>query len=102
MPSKQSVPPEWGRRKTRNDPPTLDEAIAAAQCLTDRIEGQIEIASQLMGLPEDEVRQQVLRAAPARSAQTGYKPPVRPQERRTQVVVVERRAPRAMLRRPSP
>lgn len=37
MDRKKAVPAEWSRRCTRHDPPDLDEAIAAAQGLTDRI-----------------------------------------------------------------
>src|SRR5215203_3435399 len=62
MGHKQTPPAEWSRRRTRYDPPALNEAIAAAQGLTEQIEGQIAIAAQLMGLPEDEVRPEVLKA----------------------------------------
>lgn len=44
MDHKKSIPAASGRRRTRYDPPGLDEAIAAAQGLTDRIESQITIA----------------------------------------------------------
>ena len=40
--------------KPARDPrrtPVLEEAVAAAQGLTDDIESQVEIAAQLMGLP---------------------------------------------------
>jgi hypothetical protein len=63
MVHKQTPPADWSRRRTRYDPPALNEAIAAAQGLTEQIEGQIAIAAQLMGLPEDEVRPEVLKAA---------------------------------------
>lgn len=62
MDHKKSIPAASGRRRTRYDPPGLDEAIAAAQGLTDRIESQITIAAQLIGLPDDEVRGRVLMA----------------------------------------
>jgi hypothetical protein len=52
------------RRRTRVDPPELGEAITAAQSITSRIDGQVEIAAKLMGMPEDEVKQAVLRADP--------------------------------------
>jgi hypothetical protein len=51
MDHKRTIPAKWCRRRTRHDPPALDEAIAAAQALTDQIESQIEIAAQLIGLP---------------------------------------------------
>src|SRR5688572_15745902 len=48
MGHKQTPPAEWSRRRTRYDPPALNEAVAAAQGLTEQIEGQIAIAAQLM------------------------------------------------------
>ena len=94
MVNRKAAPAPWSQRKTRHDPPVLEEAIAAAQGLTDQVASQIEIAAQLMGLPEDEVRAQV------QTAQAHARPkvsaPVR--DRRTQVVVVERRSRRALQR----
>ena len=91
MVHKQTPPAEWSRRRTRYDPPALNEAIAAAQGLTEQIEGQIAIAAQLMGLPEDEVRPEVLKAATQTKALHTGSTYVR--QRRTEVVV-ERRGPR--------
>jgi hypothetical protein len=48
MDRKKTIPAARRHRRTRYDPHGLDEAIAAAQGLTDRLESQIEIASQLM------------------------------------------------------
>ncbi|HEX8164827.1 MAG TPA: hypothetical protein VF601_03455 [Beijerinckiaceae bacterium] len=42
--------------RVRRDPPTLTEAILAAQGLSDEVEQQVEIAAGLMGVSEDEVR----------------------------------------------
>src|SRR6478735_10820128 len=69
MRHKKSIPAAWSPRRTRYDPPGLDEAIAAAHGLTDRVESQVSIAAQLIGLPEDEVRGRVLmvQAQPRRS-----------------------------------
>lgn len=91
MGHKQTPPAEWSLRRTRYDPPALQEAIAAAQGLTEQIEGQIAIAAQLMGLPEDEVRPEVLKAATQTNAHQTGSTYVR--QRRTEVVV-ERRGPR--------
>jgi hypothetical protein len=49
MDHRKTIPAEWCRRRTRHDPPALEEAIAAAQGLTGQIESQIEIAAQLIG-----------------------------------------------------
>jgi hypothetical protein len=88
-----------GARATiRFEPPTLDEAIFAAQGLADDVRGQTEIAAMLMGLPEDEVRAAVLKAvrpaarAPGRLSTSPRSTAGRP------VVVVERRAPRMIMR----
>jgi hypothetical protein len=89
MVHKQTPPADWSRRRTRYDPPALNEAIAAAQGLTEQIEGQIAIAAQLMGLPEDEVRPEVLKA----TTQTHHTGSTYVRQRRTEVIV-ERRSPR--------
>ncbi len=94
MVNRKAAPAPWSQRKTRHDPPVLEEAIAAAQGLTDQVASQIEIAAQLMGLPEDEVRAQVQTA----QAQPRPKVSVPVRDRRTQVVVVERRSRRALPR----
>ncbi len=86
---------EWSRRRTRHDPPVLKEAIAAAQGLTGHIEDQVEIAAQLMGLPEAEVRPEVLKAA---EGATGVAGAARARPRETKVIVVERRGPRVPRR----
>lgn len=85
-----------GRRVTRVDAPALEEAIIAAQGLTDDIESQVEIASQLMGMPEEEVRPVVLQsAAQPRRAERA---PSFERADGPKVVVVERRRPRLMAR----
>lgn len=94
MVNRKAVPSQWGQRKTRHDPPVLEEAIAAAQGLTDQITSQIEIAAQLMGLPEDEVRAKVQTT----QAHRVHKVSIPARDRRTQVVVVERRSRRAIQR----
>jgi len=96
MDQKRTFPAEWRRRKTRHESPILDEAIAAAQSLTDQVESQIEIAAQLIGLPEDQVRPAVVQAA-AR-ARRSRDLSVSGHQNATRVVVVERRGPRARLR----
>src|ERR1700736_5973832 len=42
---------KYGPRRVRRDPPTLDEAIFAAQGLTDDPQAQVEIAASLLGVP---------------------------------------------------
>jgi hypothetical protein len=49
--------------RVRKEPPTVAEAVTAAQDLSDDLEQQVEIAAGLIGLPPDEVRPHVLQAA---------------------------------------
>lgn len=50
-----------GRRRVRRDPPTLEEAVLAAQGLTDQPGEQVEIVVSLMRVTADEARGAVLR-----------------------------------------
>jgi hypothetical protein len=50
-----------GRRRVRRDPPTVEEAVVAAQGLTDNLREQIEIVASLMEMAPDEARGVVLR-----------------------------------------
>lgn len=59
---------KYGSRRVRFDPPTLKEAIFAAQGLTDELQLQAEIASSLMDLPVEGVRAELLKSAPARGS----------------------------------
>jgi hypothetical protein len=57
---------KYGPRQVRYDPPTLAEAIAAAQGLTDNLQQQAEIAASLMSVEVDEVMSEVIKARPQR------------------------------------
>lgn len=50
-----------GRRRVRRDPPTVEEAVIAAQGLTDDLKQQVEIVASLMEVPPEEARGVVLR-----------------------------------------
>jgi len=50
-----------GRRRVRRDPPTVEEAVLAAQGLTDELSEQIEIVASLMEVSVDQARGAVLR-----------------------------------------
>jgi len=50
-----------GLRQVRRDPPTVEEAVQAAQGLTDELAAQIEIVASLMDVSTDEARGAVLR-----------------------------------------
>jgi hypothetical protein len=50
--------------RVRQEPPTVAEAVAAAQALTPDLEQQVDITAGLTGLPLDEARSFVLKAPP--------------------------------------
>lgn len=89
-----------GRRRVRRDPPTLEEAVVAAQGLTDQVGEQTEIVASLMQISADEARGAVLRLVQPKNAgrltitsrpnRSGH--PATPR-----AVVVERRMPRRPL-----
>jgi hypothetical protein len=54
---------KYGSRRVRHEAPTLEEAIAAAQSLSDELNEQAEIAASLIGLPHDQVRTELLKVA---------------------------------------
>ena len=62
---------KYGPRRVRQEAPTLEEAIAAAQGLSEELDQQAEIAAALMGLPYDEVHAVLLKtAAPRKDLKT--------------------------------
>lgn len=83
-----------GRRRVRRDPPTIEEAVAAAQGLTDDLKEKTEIVASLMEVPFEEARSAVLRLGQSKdvSRVTITAPVGRTGAARA--VVVERRASR--------
>jgi hypothetical protein len=59
---------KYGSRRVRRDPPTLEEAIVAAQGLSDQLAEQIEIAAGFLDLPVEVVRAEVLKSVAPRHA----------------------------------
>lgn len=57
--------------RVRHDPPTLAEAIFAAQGITNDVAHQIEFVAGLMGLPDAEVKAQVVLASSRHTIATG-------------------------------
>lgn len=86
-----------GPRRVRRDPPTLKEAVAAAQGLTDQISAQIEIAAGLMGLPAEAVRAEVMQAAPERKTVRLTISPPRERGAGPRTVIVERKPARRLV-----
>jgi hypothetical protein len=90
--------PSGVRTSLRFDPPSLEEAIFAAQGLTDDVDEQAEIAASLMGLPEADVRVAILKAVPIRP-RVAVRPAAQPRFAPSRPpVVIERRAPRVLIR----
>jgi 2-phospho-L-lactate guanylyltransferase (CobY/MobA/RfbA family) len=97
---------KYGPRRVRHDPPDLTEAITAAQGLTDDINGQAEIAAQLMDLPVATVRDEIARLAAEEKARELAAKKSRTltinaprRGGQTQAVVVERRSVGRPIRR---
>lgn len=77
-------------------PPTIEEAIIAAQGLADDIEGQVEIAAGFMGVAQDDVRPLVVQAF--QEAQNTEKRVISDRRGAERSVIVER----TRVRRPVP
>jgi hypothetical protein len=88
---------KYGARRVRHDPPTLDEAIAAAQGLTDQVSEQVEIAASLMGMPPEKVRDAVMAASTPRRNVGVVSVAAGPRGPRS--VIVERKPARRMINR---
>jgi hypothetical protein len=90
--------PKGTRSTVRLEPPTLDDAIFAAQGLAEDVEGQTQIAAMLMGLPEAEVRVAVSKAA-VLTSRAYHRPSLSSRQTSERpAIVVERRAPRTLMR----
>ena len=84
-------PPRFsGPPKVRHEPPTIDEAVFAAQAFANDAEQQVAIVAGLMGMPEDQVRASVLNARPKPMSSRSARDWVQP-ARSPPVVVVRRR-----------
>ena len=80
-----------GRRRVRVDPPTIEDAVLAAQGLTDDVEEQVEIVASLMPVSAQEARRAVLKMKRS-GDESRVTIPGRTGALRA--VVVERKAPR--------
>jgi hypothetical protein len=92
-PNRKPLPPP----RVRREPPTIEEAILAAQGLTDDKDALVEIAAGLMGVTEDEVRPHLARMNRLRNASPMVPSAVVTGKR---TVVVERKVSRAPGARP--
>jgi len=80
-----------GRRRVRRDPPTVEEAVVAAQGLTEDPKEQIEIVASLMQLSVEEATGAVLRMGQRKDVS---RITIAGRASSPRAVVVERRAPR--------
>jgi hypothetical protein len=84
-----------GRRRVRRDPPTVEEAVQAAQGLTEELSEQIEIVASLMDVSADEARGAVLRMGQRKDVNRFT---IAGRSGAPRAVVVERRSLRRPLR----
>ena len=87
-----------GRRRVRRDPPTVEDAVLAAQGLTDDVDGQVEIVISLMHVSAEEARGAVLKMGQRKE---GSRLTIVGRIGAPRAVVVERRAPRRLGVRPT-
>ena len=91
---------EWttkqGKRRVRVEPPTLEEAIFAAQGVTDDPQQQADFASDLTGTPAEAVLALILKEA-RKAARTGRVVAI-PSSGNQRSVVVERKPSRIIRR----
>jgi hypothetical protein len=85
---------KFGPRRVRHDPPSLKEALIAAQGLSEDLKDQIEIAASLMDMPVEDVRSEVMKLSPPRPAAQIVTTSGRDKGPRT--VIVERKTSRRM------
>lgn len=90
---------KYGRRRVRHEPPTLEEALTAAEGLTDEVEQQVVLAAELMQLPLDQIRQEAERILRQRSGRTEIQVSSGP--RAGAAVVVERKPARRLVAMPA-
>jgi hypothetical protein len=81
---------KWGARRVRKEPPTIEEALIAAEAISDDAAQRIEIAASLMGASVEEVK---VLAAKQSAISRGRSTLV---NGRTRAVVVEYKRPRTI------
>ncbi len=90
---------KFGLRQVKQELPTIEEALTAAECLTDDLNQQLEIAASLMGIESEKVREAAKWRPPALLEKRDILQIKRiGSDTNTRAVVVERRAPRRLIR----
>ncbi len=88
---------KFGSRRVKQALPTIEEALAAAACMNNDLEQQVEIAASLLGLELDEVRAVAKKIV--KPAETRLSLPIASTSRAAppRSVVVEYRAPKRLV-----
>lgn len=86
-----------GRRRVRRDPPSIEDAVLAAQGLSDEVDAQVDIVMSLMQVSAEAARSAVLRMGQRK--ETSHVT-VAGRAGIPRAVVVERRPSRALGLRP--
>jgi len=87
-----------GLRRVRRDPPTVEDAVLAAQGLTEDLDGQIEIVASLMEVSAEAARVAIQKMG-QRTEVSHFTIAGRSRSGMPRAVVVERRAPRRLAAR---
>jgi hypothetical protein len=87
---------KYGPRRVRLDPPTVEDAVLAAQGLTDDVEGQVEIVASLMPVSAQEARRTVLKM---KRSGDDSRVTIPGRNGASRAVVVERKPPRRVATR---
>lgn len=86
---------KYGMRRVRHEPPTLEEALTAAEGIAMDREQQVEIAAELMQVPVEHMKVEAARIFKDRGRKLRLE--ITPNRRAGKTVVVERKAPRRIL-----
>jgi hypothetical protein len=89
---------KYGARRVRVELPTLEDALFAAEGLTDDVHQQIHIAAALMQVPEEEARAEAERLRKERGGRPQTMHATSRGPRSDGRVLVERRTPRRIKR----
>ena len=93
---------KWGPRRVRYEPPTLAEALDAASDMSSDQEQQIKLAAELMDVPLENVKADAEAIFKSRSRRRITATIVQAQQQShgqpRAPVIVERRAPRKLVR----
>jgi len=86
-----------GPRRVRRDPPTLEDAVLAAQGLSDDVDAQVEIVASLMPVSAEEARGVILKMGQRKDV---GRLTIAGRSGTPRAVVVERRQPRRLATQP--